>query len=110
MVWLVLPVGILLTALVVLYLYTLYCRNELADSLVEKRTRELKEQKEKADAIAIEAERSNRAKSVFLASMSHDIRTPMNAILGFCELLSEESWPETRSFMSTPYTAAPEIY
>jgi signal transduction histidine kinase len=89
-IWLVFPVGFLLTGLLVLYLYGLCCRNELADDLVEKRTGELKEQKQKADAIAVEMERSNRTKSVFLASMSHDIRTPMNAILGFCELLAEE--------------------
>ncbi|MBF0588623.1 MAG: response regulator [Magnetococcales bacterium] len=35
------------------------------------------------------AEFANRAKSNFLAAMSHDIRTPMNAILGMCELLLE---------------------
>src|SRR6185312_3376013 len=32
-------------------------------------------------------EAANQAKSDFLANMSHDIRTPMNAILGFTELL-----------------------
>jgi signal transduction histidine kinase/ActR/RegA family two-component response regulator len=34
-----------------------------------------------------EAERSSQAKSEFLSRMSHDLRTPMNAMLGFAELL-----------------------
>ena len=32
------------------------------------------------------AEQSNRAKGIFLASMSHEVRTPMNAILGISEI------------------------
>ena len=34
----------------------------------------------------ISAERANEAKTAFLSNMSHDIRTPMNAIVGFTEL------------------------
>ena len=38
---------------------------------------------EKLNYQRIQAEESNRAKSTFLSNMSHDIRTPMNAIIGF---------------------------
>ncbi len=40
------------------------------------------------------AESANRAKSEFLATMSHEMRTPMNAILGMADLLSESPLPE----------------
>lgn len=40
------------------------------------------------------AEESNRAKSAFIANMSHDIRTPMNGILGFADLLKDPDLSE----------------
>jgi len=36
------------------------------------------------------AEKANEAKTTFLLNMSHDIRTPMNAILGYTELMRKE--------------------
>lgn len=38
----------------------------------------------------VQAEAANNAKTMFLNNMSHDIRTPMNAILGFATLMSKE--------------------
>jgi len=41
------------------------------------------------------AESANQAKSDFLSSMSHELRNPLNAILGFAQLLASESPPPT---------------
>ena len=43
-------------------------------------------QQEELEKTAVAAEAANRAKSTFLFNMSHDIRTPMNAIIGYAEL------------------------
>lgn len=46
---------------------------------------EMEQKKLLEDALS-QAKRANEAKSVFLSNMSHDIRTPMNAIVGFTAL------------------------
>ena len=45
--------------------------------------------REEAEAAREEAEHANKAKSEFLSNMSHDIRTPMNAIVGMTAIASE---------------------
>ena len=46
-------------------------------------------------ALAEQAQAANKAKSAFLSNMSHDIRTPMNAIIGFTNIaLHQDSVPE----------------
>lgn len=62
----------------------------------ETETVNLRKQEERAQVAARAAEAANEAKSQFLANMSHDIRTPLNAILGMSELGLREAAPEEK--------------
>ena len=44
----------------------------------------------KAEVQKVQAEKDSKAKSIFLSNMSHDIRTPMNAIIGYTTLIKKE--------------------
>ena len=45
----------------------------------------------------LNAEKANRAKSDFLSGMSHELRSPLNAILGFAQLIESATPPPTNS-------------
>ncbi len=53
---------------------------------VDEETRNEMEKKNLLEDALLQAKRASRAKSIFLSNMSHDIRTPMNAIVGFTTL------------------------
>ena len=54
----------------------------------------IKKREKQIEAERLRAEESNKAKSVFLSNMSHDIRTPMNAIMGYTALALNEELPD----------------
>ena len=66
--------------------------------VTDEKLRELRQEEELREA-KLKAECANEAKSSFLFNMSHDIRTPMNAILGYAQLMENEinkkDMPET---------------
>jgi len=57
----------------------------------------LKEQNGELKRARSAAEKANLAKSDFLSSMSHELRSPLNAILGFAQLMNSDSPPPTAS-------------
>lgn len=61
----------------------------------QKLTEEVQAAKAQLEHAKSVAEKANRAKSDFLSSMSHDLRTPLHAILGFAQLLEAGSPPPT---------------
>jgi len=59
----------------------------------------------------IEAESANKAKSLFLANMSHDLRTPLNAIIGFIQILRQGDLdPEQREIVDTVQRASESLH
>ncbi|MFA6957927.1 MAG: PAS domain S-box protein [Thermoanaerobaculia bacterium] len=57
----------------------------------------LQEKNVELESARLVAERANLAKSDFLSSMSHELRSPLNAILGFAQLMESESPAPTES-------------
>lgn len=67
----------------------LYSRTDIT-SMYEKEQQQLKQTEEALEA----AKKASEAKNEFFSRMSHDMRTPMNGILGLAELAEDEDDPE----------------
>ncbi|WP_405340284.1 amino acid permease [Ruminococcus sp.] len=71
----------------------------------------IKKREQLIEAERLLAEENSRAKSTFLSNMSHDIRTPMNAITGYTALaLKEDGVPEsTRAYLEKIDTSGKQL-
>ena len=89
--FMVLLVSSIAVAVILLMILKLLRKARKAEAAAKKAANDTQELNAKLQVAVEKAESANHAKSTFLFNMSHDIRTPMNAIIGYADLASRHS-------------------
>lgn len=89
--FMVLLVSSIAVAVILLMILKLLQKARKAEAAARKAANDTQELNAKLQIAVENAESANHAKSTFLFNMSHDIRTPMNAIIGYADLASRHS-------------------
>jgi signal transduction histidine kinase/CheY-like chemotaxis protein len=111
--WIILPLGgVILATLIVAIIFgwRYYAQRRQSQRFREQMLQQEQRAKKDLEAKNVQlqqakeaAEAANQAKSIFLANMSHDIRTPLNAVLGYAHILQRDLslQPSQRDAVST---------
>ena len=89
--FMVLLVSSIAVAAILLTILKLLRKARKAEAAARKAANDTQKLNAKLQIAVENAESANHAKSTFLFNMSHDIRTPMNAIIGYADLASRHS-------------------
>ena len=87
--------------LIVIFLCIIWYFCQRDQNMQKQAKKEAKQKQELENALTI-ARQANRARGVFLRNMSHDIRTPLNAIIGFAKLAmkSEGNFEQIQDYLN----------
>ena len=108
--WLIAMSGLLLTLLGTALQRQTAGKAKSIKEIVTERTRALQDSEQRLMQANQKAEEASRMKTVFLASMSHEFRTPMNAVIGLLHVLSRTPLDESqRDYVSKISGAAKRL-
>ena len=112
--WAIFVFGSTVSILLLIYLRSLNRTEKHIVDLVAQRTRELEDAREAAEQAMNQAQNADKAKSEFIAHMSHEFRSPMTSILGYSQLAADSldkdfSIETLRSYLSTIRSAGQHV-